>query len=56
MSEDLVAPPVPAVGKAEELLGRFLARDVFGIPMAVVACGVGAIVVGCVLALATAGR
>jgi hypothetical protein len=47
---------VPDASKPDDFLVRFMNRELFGMPMAVIACAVGAVAVGCLLALNAAGR
>jgi len=46
----------PASSKPEDALVRFMNRELFGMPMAVIACAVGAVLVGCLLAMTAAGK
>ena len=44
----------PVADKPDDAFVRFMNREMFGMPMAVIACLVGAILLGCLLALGTA--
>jgi TRAP-type mannitol/chloroaromatic compound transport system permease large subunit len=53
MNKDVSEPSVRTASGMAENLSRFMGREFRGIPMALVACAVAAILLGCLLALTT---